>query len=218
MPERFEQTGELVAVSGGDAGAKGACVTCHGLDGGGDGAVVPRLAGLDQGYILRQLELYASGQRRHPQMEWIAGRLDDGARVRVAEYYARQRWAPGAAALSGAASCTPEAARLYHLGDAARGLQACAACHGEGGAGAGPGNPALAGQPADYVAHQLRAWRAGERRGDPHGAMMRISQRLHPAEIAPLSDYIGRLTGDRNRPAPREGCPPARRRDPRSDA
>ena len=60
----FAETGELVALSGGDAGARGACHTCHGLQGEGDGNLTPRIAGLDSGYFARQLIFFADGQRR----------------------------------------------------------------------------------------------------------------------------------------------------------
>src|SRR3546814_3838790 len=73
--DRFTRNGELIALSGGDAGAAYACFTCHGLDGRGDGAGAPHLAGLGLGYLNRQLEVYATGRLRHPAMELIAKRL-----------------------------------------------------------------------------------------------------------------------------------------------
>src|SRR3546814_7989601 len=65
----------------------------------------------------------------------------------------------------------------------ARGLLPCADCHGPKGEGLGPANPALAGQPAVYLAAQLRAWRRGERRNDPGNVMTGLSLRLIPSEI-----------------------------------
>ena len=47
--------GEVIALSGGAGGAANACFTCHGLDGGGDGAAAPRLAGLHLGYLQKQM-------------------------------------------------------------------------------------------------------------------------------------------------------------------
>lgn len=215
-PNRFEQSGEIIALSGGEAGADGACVTCHGLEGEGDRALVPRLAGLDPGYIVRQLELYDAGQRSDPQMRWIAGRLDNAARMKLAEHYSEL---PAHAADDlRKLRCVPEISELYHRGDPARGLPSCASCHGDDGRGVGRGNPPLAGQPAAYLERQLRHWRAGRRYGDPLGAMRRISQHLHEEELAPLADYSAGLTDDRIRPELRAACPPARRADPRSGA
>ena len=218
MPEPgpFEATGEIIALSGGDAGARGACVTCHGLDGGGNGMLAPRLAGLDAGYIARQLEFYDAGLRRDPQMEWIAGRLDNAARMKLGAYYASLPVPEQARAQP--APCSPEIAALYHEGDPARGLASCASCHGEDGEGAGRGNPPLADQPAAYLEQQLRRWRSGERYGDPGGAMTRISRLLREDELAPLSGYSARLTDGRNRRALREACLRTHRPDPRNGA
>ena len=62
--DRFSATGELVALSGAGAGAANACVTCHGLQGQGDGAGAPRLAGLDAGEVfLHPPQAAAAAQR-----------------------------------------------------------------------------------------------------------------------------------------------------------
>ena len=204
----FEQTGEILALGGGDAGAEGACVTCHGLRGEGDGELVPRLAGLDRGYFARQMEYFAEGQRRHPQMLWIAGRLDWPARQKLADYYAElpvpetdPAWRPDEAA------CRPTAAALYHLGDPERGLQACATCHGSEGLGTGAGNPPLAGQPAPYLAAQLRLWRTGERYGDPLGAMTHVSRLLADEEVTGVAGYSSALQGATTYPELPAACP-----------
>jgi cytochrome c553 len=213
----FEQTGEIIALSGGDAGAQGACVLCHGLKGEGDGNLVPRLAGLDRGYFARAMEHYDAGQRQHPQMVWIAGRLDWPARQKLADYYAElpapeadSNWRPDEGA------CSPATAALYHLGDPSRGLEACATCHGVDGLGVGAGNPALAGQPAPYLAAQLRAWRKGERYGDPLGAMTHVSRLLADAELSALAGYSSALQGATTYPESPAACLQTRRPDPRS--
>lgn len=203
----FEETGELIALSGGDAGAHGACVICHGLAGEGDGELVPRLAGLDPGYAVRQLELFSGGQRRHPQMVWIADQLSWDARQKVADHFAalpvpalEPAWPPDEAA------CAPATARLYHLGDPSRGLQACATCHGAAGEGVGQGNPPLADQPAPYLAHQLKAWRTGQRYGDARGVMTHVSRLLSDAEVTALAGYSSVLRGASAYPAPPAAC------------
>lgn len=211
--ERFTQTGQLVALSGGEAGASNACFTCHGMEGEGNGAGAPRLAGLDVGYLDRQLNAYADGRRLHPEMEWIAGRLSPADRHLVSAYYAAMPYRP----MEGRA--LPEAgAELYQRGDPARALASCASCHGEAGQGLGPANPAIGGQPAAYLAQQLDAWRHSKRRTDPNNVMLRISQQLRPEEIASVSAYAAALPGDLPGPAPRATFPEARRADPRNDA
>ncbi len=86
--DRFAKDGRIIALSGAGAGANNACFTCHGLDGRGDGAGSPRLAGLDAGYLERQLEAYADGRRYHQQMGWIAKQLDARERKAVSFHYA----------------------------------------------------------------------------------------------------------------------------------
>ncbi|GMM92259.1 c-type cytochrome [Qipengyuania sp. MTN3-11] len=212
---RYEISGEVIALSGGDAGARGACVTCHGLEGQGDGNLVPRLSGLDPGYQLRQLEYFAEGQRRHPQMVWIADHLDWPAREKVSNYYARLPVPATAYSAPDAGDCA--AAEVYLRGDPARGLASCASCHGTDGAGVGAGNPPLAAQPAPYLEAQLKAWANGERYGGDN-TMTRISQLLTEREMARLADYSSALPGAGGYPGPPETCPRTRRPDPNNGA
>lgn len=212
--DRFVATGELIAFSGGDAGAAQACVTCHGLNGRGNGAGTPRLAGLDRGYLAAQMEGYASGRRRHPEMEAIARKLTPAQQQAVSAYYADLRFVPGAEqpAVQGMA------ARLYHRGDPARGLPSCASCHGDRGEGLGPANPPLGGQPAAYLAEQLDQWRASARRNDPGNVMLAISRQLSRPESAALAVYAAALPGDPPRPGSPAASLAARRDDPRNGA
>ena len=215
----FEQTGELVALSGGDSGARGACITCHGIEGEGDGHLVPRLAGLNRGYIARQLELFSEGQRRHPQMVWIADHLDWPSRQRVGEYYSELPVpeVPGDTMLT-ADACSPAILRLYHEGDPAREIEPCETCHGAQGEGVGQGNPPLANQPAPYLEQQLHHWRQGERYGDPLDVMTQISRRLRDEELSPLSAYAAQLSDSSAYPELPEACLRTRRPDPRNGA
>lgn len=211
-PDPFTATGELIALSGGHGGAVSACFTCHGLDGAGNGAGAPRLAGLDIGYLSRQLDDYAIGRRQHPEMQFIARRLGARERQAVAAFYAGM--APAAAG-SGA---PPPPHPLFHGGDPARGLPPCAACHGPAGEGNGPGFPPLAGQPAAYLAAQLENWRAGRRRNDPLDLMQRISRRLTPDEIRSVAAYASALRPAAPRRESPEAFPAARRDGSRNDA
>ncbi|MGN3975444.1 c-type cytochrome [Tsuneonella sp. SYSU-LHT278] len=207
VADPFDDTGELLALSGGDAGAAAACHTCHGLDGGGDRRLVPRIAGLDQGYLVRQLGFFADGQRRHPQMSWLAGRLDPQERLAVAAHYSAMPTPADPDADGSPRPCiSPLVSDLYHRGVPERGLRACASCHGEDGAGDGPGNPPLAGQPAPYLARQLRDWREGKRYGDALGVMHAAASKLREDEISPLADYIAHGPEPSRRPGSRGEC------------
>lgn len=210
--DRFSETGKMIAMSGAGAGAANACFTCHGLDGRGDGAGSPRLAGIDAGYLERQLEAYEDGRRYHRQMGWIAGRLSPAERKAVAFYYA-------ALPYSAEPGRPPSTASLLYLrGDPARGIPGCAACHGIRGEGVGPANPPLAGQPVGYLAGQLDQWRKSRRRNDPDDVMLRISQLLSPAEGIELSRYAAALPGGPPHRESAEALRSARRAATRSDA
>lgn len=189
--DRFAATGELIALSGAEAGAGNACIGCHGTKGEGDGGFTPRLAGLDAGYLERQMIAYADGRREHAQMGYIARKLAPAERRAVSAHYAAMPFAPEPAV----ARVGTDIARLYDRGDRARGLASCASCHGARGEGVGAANPALAGQPAGYLAAQLDHWRHSRRRNDPGDVMLAIAQRLTPAESAALAAYGSALPG-----------------------
>lgn len=215
VDNRFDDTGELIALSGSDAGPQAACHTCHGIDGAGDGDLVPRIAGLNSGYLVRQLGFFADGQRSHSQMSWLAGRLSSEERLAVAQYYTDKGFpakAPRRKSIEGTGDggevcLSAEARRLYHEGARSCGLESCASCHGADGLGEGQGNPSLIGQSAAYLEKQLRSWRSGERYGDPQGVMHDAASTLREDEITPLAEYIAYGLGPSRRPEPRAGCP-----------
>ncbi len=159
----------------------------------------------------RQLQAYADGRRHHEQMGWIAKQLDPRERKAVSFYYA---------GLAFDARAVPAAERLplYHEGDPSRGLQACAACHGEQGQGLGAANPPLADQPPAYLAEQLNQWSKAKRRNDPGDVMLRISQLLTPSERAALATYAAKLSGRSSNLQLRATSPQAHRDDPRNGA
>ncbi|ATW05734.1 hypothetical protein CHN51_18830 (plasmid) [Sphingorhabdus sp. YGSMI21] len=212
--DRFEQTGKLIALSGGDAGVRSACISCHGLDGEGNGNLAPRLAGLDRGYLARQLDYFSQGQRKHDQMAWIARRLDWPARQKLSAYYESLPVPSRASSATNVGDCAIR--KLYEQGDPKRGIASCASCHGTDGAGIGKGNPPLAAQPAPYLKSQLEAWASGKRYGNR--TMLRISRLMTEDERTHLADYSSALPGATGYPVPLARCPQERRRDPKNDA
>ncbi|WP_374471655.1 cytochrome c [Phenylobacterium sp.] len=193
-PSPFSATGEVIAMGGGAAGIEGACFTCHGLRGQGDGAFSPRLAAMPAGYLQKQLEDYATGRRDDPVMGPIAKALGAPARAAVADFYARM---PRSAAAAGEPS-SGEGARLYH---ARQGGPSCADCHGGAGQGGGLANPPIAGQPQPYLSEQLRRWDAGKRRNDPLGVMAQAVRPFSDAQRRILAEYVSALP-----PAPAPGA------------
>ncbi len=79
-------------------------------------------------------------------------------------------------------------------GDAAAGkqkaLQACAVCHGQVGIAAAPETPNLAGEPAGYLARQLRAFRSGKRQ---HEVMGVIAKSLSDEEIDNVTAWFSSI-------------------------
>jgi cytochrome c553 len=65
----------------------------------------------------------------------------------------------------------------------------CVACHGAHGEGAAYGVPRLAGQNAQYLSHQLAAFRAGTRTS---ATMQPIARNLSDAQVAQLADYFSK--------------------------
>lgn len=188
---RLTATGELVALSGGGGGAANACFSCHGLEGQGDGDSVPRLAGLDAGYLQKQLTDYASGIRPDPVMGPIAKALNDADRRSVSQWYAAMPTWEAESPLESAPS-------IYLVGDPSRNIVACAACHGATGQGSGGGNPALAGQPSAYTVEQLMRWKRTDRRNDPRGVMTVAAARLRPDEMSAIAVWLERQSPARS--------------------
>ncbi len=180
--DRFGRSGELIAMSGGEGGARYACVTCHGARGEGNGFDAPRLAGLPAGYLQKQMEDFAAGLRAHALMRDVARFLDSHERVLVANHYAAlpPLGLPPATAERADAS----ALALYD--------EACKSCHGTDGVGT-PQAPPLNAQPAFYLVQQLQDWQGSKRRNDGNHAMLKVAQDLDAAEVRQLSLYLAAI-------------------------
>lgn len=179
---------EAIAQRG--AGQTTACATCHGKDGGGQGAF-PRLAGMDANYLRKQLEDFAGGRRDNALMKPIATSLSAADRSAMARYY-QALPVPSAPARPANASTKVVGLgeRLATRGAWDKGVPACVQCHGPGGTGVGSNFPALAGQSAAYIAAQLQAWRSGTRRNDPLELMRHLPGQLDENEISAVADWF----------------------------
>ncbi len=64
-------------------------MACHGQDGGGNNAGgFPRLAGLDENYLAKQMRDYNSGSRTSPIMQPNVDNFSDQQLQDIAAYYA----------------------------------------------------------------------------------------------------------------------------------
>lgn len=156
------------------------CQECHGADGNGNGedGKFARLAGQYPAYIVKQLQDFRSGARKHDTMMIMARSLDEPDLADIAAYYG------GLPAMRGEATQVDTAA-------AQRLFAACVACHGAQGKGNGNAAfPVIGGQDVKYLRNQLLAWRSGERRNSPGGAMNEATKELTDAEIDVLAHYL----------------------------
>ncbi len=188
-------TAKKDALTGGDAAAgatkAASCVACHGATGNSTNPEWPKLAGQSGPYLVTQLKNFKSGARKQAVMMGMATALSEQDMRDVAAHFSGMKMEPGVTSKDAVAI----AERLYRAGDAARGLPACAACHGPTGAGnAAASYPRLGGQHAKYAETQLAAFKSGERALGPNGqAMAAVAAKLTDAEIAALASYVNGL-------------------------
>ena len=171
------------------------CAACHAADGNSVAPANPKLAGQLPEYLRKELHDFMSKKGKKPAresaiMNGMVANLADADVQAVAAYYARQKLKPAAATDETLAA---QGQKLWRGGDAARGIPACAGCHGPSGAGIPAEFPRLAGQFAGYVAAQLQAFRSGKRANDPNGMMRGVAAHLTDAQIHALADYVAGL-------------------------
>lgn len=171
------------------------CAACHGPDGNSVVGTYPKLAGQFPEYIQKQLNNFKAGangkaERPNPVMAGYAAPLSADDIRNLAAYFAGQTPKPGQAKNK---DTVPLGQKLWRGGDVARGLPACASCHGPTGAGLPVQYPRLAGQQADYTEAQLKAFRAGDRANDAGKMMRTIAAKLTDAEIKAVADYAAGL-------------------------
>lgn len=167
------------------------CAACHGPDGNSPTSANPKLAGQIPEYIQKQLGNFKSvagkkAERENPVMGGMASGLSEQDIRDVAAYFAAQAPRQGAARHP---EDLAKGRKLWRGGDLAKGLPACAACHGATGAGLPVQYPRLAGQYPEYIEAQLKAFRAGERKNDANKTMESIAAKMSDPEIRAVADY-----------------------------
>jgi cytochrome c553 len=188
------QNGETLSVS---------CGACHGADGNSPAPNFPKLAGLGEKYLLKQLKDIKSGARVIAEMTGQLDAMSDQDLADVAAYFdgnglqlsgskkdAEVQLNSGAKVNSLALG-----ARTYRAGNLETMVPSCMGCHSPGGTGNEPAAyPRLGGQHAAYIEKQLKDFRAGNRTNDGDNMIMRnVAAQLSDAEIAALANYIAGL-------------------------
>jgi len=183
--------GLVVTAQAGDAASgkqlSASCAACHGSDGNSPAASFPKLAGLGEKYLLKQLKDFKSGARANPIMAGQVAVLNESQMGDVAAYYASQTRSVGYAAKDKVAL----GEKIYRAGNKATGVPACLACHGASGKGmSAAGFPALGGQHGDYIKAQLVAFQEDKRTNDASKVMRDIAGRMSNKEVSAVSSYI----------------------------
>ena len=171
------------------------CAACHAADGNSIGAANPKLAGQGFDYLHKQLRNFKpqdgkKAERDNPVMAGMVASLKAEDLKNVAAYYSGQKLKPAKATDKELAALGQ---KIYRGGVSASGIPACAGCHGPSGAGIPVQYPRIAGQFAEYVEEQLKAFRAGTRTNDPNGMMRGVAVRLNDREIKAVAQYVAGL-------------------------
>lgn len=206
-----------LAQAAGDASAGAdkvaVCAACHGSDGNSPAPTFPKIAGLGEAYLYKQLQDIqawdqASGDdkattgRAVVEMTGMLSNLSDQDLQDIAAHYAAQTLQ-----LTGSKEFTVKVnsgenvdalalgERIYRAGNQTTGVPACSGCHSPSGKGNAPAAyPRLGGQYAEYVEKQLKAFRGGERTNDGDPMIMRlVAKNMSDAEIKAVSNYISGL-------------------------
>lgn len=194
------------AFAAGDAarGEKlvGACAACHGADGNSPAPNFPKIAGLGEKYITKQLVDIKTGVRVVPEMIGILNDASAQDMADMAAFFAgKSLQLAGAKPLNVKVNAGVEVdalalgEKVYRAGNLATQAPPCTGCHSPRGLGNEPaGFPRIGGQHAQYIEKQLRDFRAGDRVNDGDAQIMRkVAEHLSDAEIIALANYIAGL-------------------------
>jgi cytochrome c553 len=168
------------------------CTLCHGREGRATNAgYFPRIAGKPAGYLFAQLVNFRDGRRHNPTMTALVDLMPDDTLREIAGHFAALDLPYPPPRPADADAALRERGRvLVREGDAARGLPACADCHGAAMMGVAPAIPGLLGLPRDYLLGQFGAWRNGQRRAAPPDCMRRIAEQLDAQDIRALASWL----------------------------
>lgn len=175
--------------------AESICAGCHAVDGNSAIADNPKLAGQIPEYTYKQLRNFASIDGNPPvrvnaiMNSMVAPLSDDDMRA-LAHYYAQQTLEPEVAQNP---DTVEQGRAIWRGGIAAKGVPACAACHGPTGAGMPAQYPRISGQFAKYTFTQLKAFRDGDRSNDAAEMMRDIALKMTDKEMQAVADYAAGL-------------------------
>ncbi len=154
------------------------CGYCHGKDGNSVKNDIPNLAEQNAEYLLKQFELFASGERKSYVMGKLSESLTGEERINLSLFYASQNVRP-----------------QKGIETSARGEEKyqtfCFACHGADGHG-NENLPRLAGQKKQFLVETLNDFKKGEK-ARANSPMVNIMKTVDQKDIEPLASYIANM-------------------------
>ncbi|HJW03468.1 MAG TPA: c-type cytochrome [Azospira sp.] len=166
------------------------CSNCHGLDGNALSPNFPRLAGMPEAYLEKQLKAFKGHNRLDPagfEYMWgLSRHLTDEQIAGLAAYYAKQQAvSPGVA---GNHALVAEGRSIFEKGLPEKNIPPCGSCHGTSGQGNGD-FPRLAFQHEDYLLKQLNVFQRTDER--PEGAVMKtIAHGLAQSDMKAVAAFL----------------------------
>lgn len=162
------------------------CVACHGEDGNSAIPMFPKIAGLQEGYIVKQLRDFQSGRRKSDIMAPVVAALKPEDFASLATFYSGQKLKPGEDADKKAAGFGK---MIFFEGNEETGVPACVGCHQPQGAGHLV-YPRIGGQHVQYVTQQLKNFASSDRSNDVSRFMRVLAKRMSDEEIQSVAEYL----------------------------
>ena len=198
------------------------CAGCHGADGNSPAPSFPKLAGLGEKYLTKQLKDIQAGNLQMAALQsgeidekdlksgtrpvaqmigMLDGKSEQDLKDLAAFYNSKPMQLTGSKPLEVRVNAGIKVdglvlgERVFRAGNLETGVPACTGCHSPRGLGNEPaGYPRLSGQYADYIAKQLREFRGGIRVNDGDSNTMRqVAELMSDAEIDAVANYISGL-------------------------
>lgn len=163
---------QAAAVAAGKA-ATAACAGCHGMDGKSLVPGTPDLAGQNPQYLASAIRAYMEGSRKHPVMQGAVAKLSKADVENLAIFYSEQE---------------PKARKKTLT--LAEWVERCNRCHEPGVENPVVAFPKIRGQPAGYIAKELKAYK--EESSRTNSMMHAMAADLSEAQIQEIAAYYSR--------------------------
>lgn len=166
-----------------------ACTRCHGREGRArDTTAFPRLDLQTEGWLLAQMQAYASGRRPSGVMQTATTGLTTPDMTWLARHFASAGGQPAGAVVP---PSDPAGEAIFLRGAPEHGVPACVACHAADAAARDRAYPALLGQHAGHIERQLALYRDGKRRTTDEAQLMStIAGRMTDEQVHAVAAYL----------------------------